>query len=439
MSENAKIQDAVVISGENSENVIENRVKKEISKFNLADAGVDALIKRADGLEVASLEDVEKYEEIKSVLREFVSTRTGIDKKRKEINKPFDEIIKGVNEEGKRLTALLAPHENRLASERAKYEAWKKEEEEREAREEEERLQERIEELKSAGLVYNPEAMLYEVGDSISLDVVTIKKQSDSDYAFLLAKVTDERAKIEKRLEEERIAREEEERKQREIAEKNEQDRRELRAEKLETRTGRLTDAGFKIDEKNERFYYSNGDLQILKSYDEIADMPLADFRVFMASAGQTILDHENNIKILEEQERKNRERNERRKKIENLGFQFDGGFYVYKSISVPADEALDAENFEEVYSDLKSKIETVNREEAEAEENRRRAEEEARETARLEALPDLDKIERYLKEINAIPVPQMKTEAGAQILIELSERVRQLVEEFSETIKKAK
>lgn len=428
MSKKNQVQDAVIVSGEKSEKLIDQRVQKEIVKFNIADAGVNDLIKRSEGLEVASLDDVDKYEEIKTVLRDFVSTRTGIDKKRKEINKPFDDIIKGVNEEGKRLTSLLAPHEQRLAEEKAKFDAWKKEEDERLEREEEERLNKRVEELKSAGLVFNPESMLYEVGDVISLDVVTIKKQTETDYAFLLEKVRSERAKIEKRLEEERLEREENEKKQRELEEKNERDRLELRAEKLETRAGRLIEAGFIVDEKNERFFYSRADLQIVKSFDDIAEYSLADFKAFMAGAGQTILDHENNIKALEELDRKNRERDERRKKIENLGFRFDGGFYVYKSISVPADNALDAENFEDIYSDLKSLIEEVDLEE-----------QKAREAALLAAMPDLDKIERYMAEIHEISVPQMKTEAGALLLQDLTARIKSLLDQFFETVKNSK
>lgn len=437
-----KVEDAVIIADDQSINFVEATVKNEVVKFNIAEAEIAKLIERASGLSVESIEDVEKYNEIKALHKEFVSTRTAIDKKRKEINEPFAEIVKGVNKIGADYTSKLAPSELALATEKSKFEAWKKEEDDRAEKEAEEKLNGRVEELKSSGLEFNNESGLYEVGEDISLDIVTIKKLSDFEFTAVNEKIKIARKKIDAKIEEDRIQREAEEAKQKAITEKNEADRLEIRAEKLELRSGKLIDLGFIENEALDRFEYSGAGKSIVLTFDQIAEMSAGDFK-------DTVKNYAEIIETAKEEERLKQIETDNLKELnrrtvalrglnlvkDNAGNYFYAGMEVIKS-EIASDLTID---FDIIYFDLVKAIAEIDKKiKADKDEENRLREEEI-ERLKTEAMPDLDKIERYLKEIQAITVPLMKTDAGIKILEDLTAQIRKMSATAESLIKNVK
>ena len=126
----------------------------------------------------------------------MVKTRTSIDKKRAEIKKPFLDVGKGIDDYAKKLTAMFADVENTLKLENDKVKQWEKEAEEKKEAERQAKIKARVAELTTAGITFNGE--LYVIGDTISVDIVTIEKMSDADFAFLVAKVKAEKEKMDK-------------------------------------------------------------------------------------------------------------------------------------------------------------------------------------------------------------------------------------------------
>lgn len=245
----------------------------EIRKYEIADAAIEEMLKRTKKIKLKSEDDAEGFELVKAAHKEYVSTRTAIDAKRKEINKPFDLIIKSVNAEGKRLIEKFAAEEARLNGDKERFVKWQKDEEMRLFKEAEQRKDERVKALRAAGIVFDGE--MYSIGE-ISVDVVTIGKMSEEDFEFLIAKVKIAKQKIDEAAAEEKRLQEEAEAQARAAARKVEEDRIALRNEKIELRAGALVDLGLKEYPEHEHFKTNEGRVY---TYDFIADLTAEDFK----------------------------------------------------------------------------------------------------------------------------------------------------------------
>ena len=279
-NETTKIEDAVFeeIDSKN-QNKVDETVKSEIRKFNLADSSIAELKKRFKGLRIKDRDDKKNIEAVSAGYKEVVKVRTALEKKRKEIKEPFIKIGKDIDAEAKRLTALIMEVETPLEAEYGKVKKWETEDAERKEQERQELIKKRVSELTESGLVFTGE--FYAINE-ISMDIVTIEKMSEADYDFLVAKVKIEKKKNDdveaKRLAEEAA----EKQRQAEIAEQNRKDREAIIAEKLEMRTEKLEAVGFVSDAEKRRFIYSGegGFYELL--FEEAADMPLEIFKTYL-------------------------------------------------------------------------------------------------------------------------------------------------------------
>ena len=279
-AQKAQVEDAVIVEQTTLPTFVESTVKNEVQKIDVAEAAILEKVKKYKNLKVKDKDDEKGITLVKEAYQDLVKTRTSIDKKRAEIKKPFLDVGKGIDDYAKKLTALFADVENTLKLENDKVKQWEKEAEEKKEAERQAKIKARVAELTTAGITFNGE--LYVIGDTISVDIVTIEKMSDADFAFLVAKVKAEKEKMDKAAAEAKAKADAEEAQRKADAEKVEREKKAVRAEKLEMRTEKLEAIGFTTEEDKERFIYSGEGGFYELSFDEAAEMSLDDFKAYI-------------------------------------------------------------------------------------------------------------------------------------------------------------
>ena len=279
-AQKAQVEDAVIVEQTTLPTFVESTVKKEVQKIDVAEAAILEKVKKYKNLKVKDKDDEKGITLVKEAYQDLVKTRTSIDKKRAEIKKPFLDVGKGIDDYAKKLTAMFADVENTLKLENDKVKQWEKEAEEKKEAERQAKIKARVAELTTAGITFNGE--LYVIGDTISVDIVTIEKMSDADFAFLVAKVKAEKEKKDKAEAEANAKAEAEEAQRKADAEKVEREKKAVRAEKLEMRTEKLEAIGFTTEEDKERFIYSGDGGFFELSFDEAAEMSLDAFKAYI-------------------------------------------------------------------------------------------------------------------------------------------------------------
>ena len=436
------VQDAVIVETTNGsqENqvvlFVNNTVKNEVAKIDIAKTEIEAKIKKYKNLKVKDKDDEKGIALVKEAYQDLVKTRTSIDKKRDEIKKPFRDIGSGIDAYAKELIAMFAPLEANLKAENDKAKAWEKEEQERKEREEQERKDKRVKDLVDAGIVFDGE--LYVINE-ISVDIVSIAKFSDFDFNALLEKVKIEKKKNDDAAAKAKAEKEEQERKDREQREANERERKENRAEKLEIRTEKLEVLGFVTNEEDEQYEFNKGGYNIKLSYDDAAAMNKAAFDEYVEK-------HKAVLEAIEEAEieARNIQLMETREQILlALGVvrNDEGDIYSYQGVKITGvDDVVlcehDASEWTDLLDDVKQQIAEI-KEKKDAADKKAKEEKEAAEKAEKEArLPDLEKVELYTNEIMKVSLPQLKDEKAAELLAELKNKLKLAVDD---TIKKIK
>lgn len=205
-----KIEEAQIIEEVKTEKVTaellptitEEVINQNLIKLNIVEVSIQELKDQYLPVKFTTVEDEVNNEFIKKGYKELVSYRTGIDGKRKELNKPFQDVIDTLNSEAKRITAELSPIEKHLKTQKDLLDAALKEDEERKEREAKERLDKRVDELKIAGLEFD--GNFYSCGN-ISMDIQSIAKLSEEDYEIFKSKVEFEKNRVEKEIFEYRL------------------------------------------------------------------------------------------------------------------------------------------------------------------------------------------------------------------------------------------
>ena len=187
-----KVVDAEIISTENHSSKYGSQLTVVEKDFATLFEGSDmkkhlsSLKRKYSGLKVKDVNDTETYEEIKKAISVVRPLRTAMDKKRKEVNKEAKSFIDSVNDMGAKIQAEIAKIEDPLWSEREKFENLQKEEAERAEKVAKEKLDNRVSELISNGIVFT--GMWYGIGQ-IQVGIQMIQEMSDDDYNDLLSKV----------------------------------------------------------------------------------------------------------------------------------------------------------------------------------------------------------------------------------------------------------
>ena len=291
----AKAASLVLFGSENKDRLIKAFVNMEIMMFENDTDGCKKLAKKYAKLEVTDKDDKEGYAKVKAAYSELVKIRTSTDKKRKELNEPYNSIKKGIDSYANdNIIGVLSATEAALKIQKDKFEKWEADEKARLEKEAAERLDARIKELKDAGLTFDGE--LYVIGDFISMDAISIGKQSDTDYGFFLAKVKAEKKKIDDAAA--AAAKKEADEKAAQAAEKErlEKQAKDLRDEKVEAREDKLVEIGLYQDKDAEFFGYESLGTRVKLTYDDVAEMDKAKFNEWLETTKQAIADDKQRI-----------------------------------------------------------------------------------------------------------------------------------------------
>jgi hypothetical protein len=155
----------IATSGNEQNNeTVEDRVQFEIGKFNFVDSEIAKMKEEFKDLEIKGLDDKEGIAKVADALKIVSSKRTGIESKRTELKDFYLNTGRGIDAEAKRIQALIAEVEIPLKEKKNAIDLQiKKAKEEEEARLQK-ILDEKVETLKDAGIVFD--GAFYSIGVS---------------------------------------------------------------------------------------------------------------------------------------------------------------------------------------------------------------------------------------------------------------------------------
>ncbi len=288
------------------EEVIELKTGIELpDKHKANKAIIEGWKKKCEALKLASLEDKDTYKAIASARSFLRKQRTTGEKLRKSMVEDSVAYQKKVNGTWKEYEAAIEEIEAPLQSQLDKWEEWKNEEKLAKEREEQKALNDRIASLLDGGMTYNP-AGYYCIGETISMDIVSIKMLQAEAFDKLLTSVKKEKERLDAIAENERLAeqqrkeaerqeREDFERKQKELAaeqEKQEAERKKfeeekaaLRREKLQMRHDKLINIGLLYIKMLAEYQYGN----ICLSFEKMEAMSNEEFIEALQTYSDTI------------------------------------------------------------------------------------------------------------------------------------------------------
>lgn len=432
---------------------IEQEKAQQLQKFNIADAAIAQMKQKFSGLKINGPEDRDGFKSVKSAWQIVRNNRLAIEKKHKEIKADYLEISRAIDGEKNRLLDLICPLEDELKTELDRIENEKKALEEAREREEQQRLQGRVNLLIENGMAFN--GSFYAIGETVTLDVVTLKSLNEDDFTRLLERVKSENAKIiaareaeERRQQEAREAfqREQEEQKRRaEELQRQEAEMKKQAADMLKARTDLrvevLKNAGFAVNGAWLQFRNSAGFVSVSISeletltgdnwdgkYAELRN-ELKELQAREAEAAQLRQREEARLADLRRQaEAKAQRANLRASElIKTFGLTYEtGGDYVREFhtegapsvIRVKGYELADAtdEQWNEAFKTIAALYEDYSQGERDYKtwldkkrEADAQAKREADELARVAKLGDIEKAREYINFLYGVPVPEVK------------------------------
>jgi hypothetical protein len=345
----------------------EDQAKLEVKKFDLPRAWIAQ--KKADykDLKISGAEDKDGYKKVEAAWQEVRGKRIATEKKREEIKGGYLVIGRAIDAEAKDLISLLREIEDPLNNALVEIDDLKKQAAAELERQAQLKLQNRVSELLENGMQFT--GSYYSIGETISMDVVTLKSMKDDEFTFLLDKVKttnrdileakrkkaqddqDERDRIEnQRKENERIAEE-----NRLAQAAIDEQKRKLAATLLKMRTQQLTSLGMSFVYANKTFEFRiDGDRAFMgldyveTAADEAFDAELAKLTVDISKlkekAQKAADDRKKTQDELDElnrkaQEKKNRTLAREMEILSAFGVKKEGEKYVVRS-KVPGSQA---------------------------------------------------------------------------------------------------
>lgn len=414
--------------------------KNEIKKFNIADAAIAEMKKQYSGLTISGIDDKEGYKKVHAAWQIVRGKRLQVEKVHKIIKADYLVVSRAIDGEKNRLLDLISPLENSLNNELERIDGLIEAEKQKAEREAQERLQTRVATLLDNGMQFN--GSFYAIGETISIDVVTLKNYKDAEFTALLERVKAENTKlIEAKAEAERQEREERERiqKQKEENERQEAELKrqreemerqqaEMRKQRTDLRVQILQNAGFIWDSGPHALVFRTqdaGNLTVsLYDFTELTgdewDAKFLEIRagINRLRALQAEKDEE---RRQEEQRRVEAERqrkekaarwNERAAQLYKLGMhERKGEFYIITESFGETNFIKAAENFDadaETWQSALKVIEEALAETRRQDEENKKAEAERKEAERVAALSDMERIDEYTEKLDAIRSPEI-------------------------------
>lgn len=151
-------------------------------------------------LVIQGVDDEEGYQKVYAALRTLQPIRTKLDQERKDMGKPYAEVVAFINGKYKAVTEKIQKIEAPLKEERQKIDDAKKEIEAEKERLAEQKINNRVNSLINAGAIFDSE--YYSIKDEqlgiseTSIGMVEIRTMTDELFAQFLQIVLDKAAKI---------------------------------------------------------------------------------------------------------------------------------------------------------------------------------------------------------------------------------------------------
>lgn len=455
----------------------EEVIQNEIRKYSVADTVIFEHKEMFKKLKINGIDDKKGYEAVKKAQLTMRDFRTSVENKRTELKADVIKIGKGIDDEAKRLTALIKEVEDPLKEKRQKIDDAKKAEEERIEREAEEKFKNRIAELEAVGISFD--GSFYSIGESISVDVFTVKEFTDEVFEEFKKKVSAENEKIqlEKHIQEihnerrekalpflaywdefektlnfgtvsesdfnnfmERIQKAESDfkekvQKQEDEAKQQIADRKALNYEK---RSFKLEKAGFEIYEDGTVFFANEAGRTSI-SKDKLEDVSNEEFEKGFEALVNAKNELEKQFNSIAENRNKQAEAEAEKKKLQKLkesrtnsmlsiGFEKDEFGFQFQDHFVGSNHVFDS-NDEEFTKDLIKWSKEVEEKKAEIEN--------AIEAERLEKLPEIEKATLWIDTFVNAEIPPLKTVEINEIISEFKNKVKLAYNEALSNLKK--
>jgi hypothetical protein len=441
----------------------EQKAEQEIKRFEIARAWISDRKEQYKGLKIASLEDKEGYRAVEKAWQEIRNKRLLVQKKHTEIKADYLVITRAIDGEKNELVRLLTEVETPLATELDRIENEKREIEQAKERAAQEKLQGRVAELIANGMAFN--GKFYAIGETISMDVVTLKDFEDADYDQLLSRVKAENERIEnakaeaKRIEDEEKQRVEDQRLENErqaIALREGQEKlanaekvaKELR---IKMRSKLLQSMGMVYDYVGTRWHFTTpdcGHIEIGLSVVETGEdedfntaSDVAETQIAKLKQSQAEKDEEKRLAKAKEDERQ-QVIGERIMQLQHrFGMQLtaDKSLYYRESgykdvnsiaLSVARVNDSDGEKWAEILADLGAKYTIFTQQETAAIE----AEKQQKETERQAALSDVQKAREWLEKIllNLQTIPQFSADNIADVVLSFKNKTETAMRELN-------
>lgn len=173
---------------------VDQRAKNQVARFDIAREVIAAKKEEFKDLKIEGPDDKAGEKKVTEAWQWFRNKRLAVTKKKDEIKADYLVITRAVDQEHNELKDLLAEGEkqhgdelDRIAKVRedAKLEAYRKAQA---------KLQQRVADLLENGMSFT--GNYYTIGETISMDVVTLKDMPDDQFTALLGKVQAENKKI---------------------------------------------------------------------------------------------------------------------------------------------------------------------------------------------------------------------------------------------------
>lgn len=174
---------------------VAQRAENEVAKYELAKEWIAAKKVEYSVLKIKDLEDKEGEKAVETAWREIRNKRLQVANKHKELKADYLVITRAIDGAKNEFTDLLEEIEQPLKKELDRIEAEREEIKQAAERAAQQKLQGRVVLLLDNGMGFN--GNYYAIGDTISMDVVTLKGMADEQFDELLARVKAEKQRIE--------------------------------------------------------------------------------------------------------------------------------------------------------------------------------------------------------------------------------------------------
>lgn len=221
----------IVYTPEQREEALQAKIASDVQKLPVVDQKLAELRERFKDFKIDGTDDKKGYELAKNSLSELTGYRTATERKALEITQDYKDVVKGVNNEAKRIIDEIKDIEAPIRSERKKYEDDLAAEKKRKEEEEKQKVEDRVTKLKEIGLAFD--GQFYVLGN-VTVDLLTIQKLKEDKFILLCSKASEEAARLEQERQEQERIREEEREKAKQEAIRQEEERKQLEEQRKE-------------------------------------------------------------------------------------------------------------------------------------------------------------------------------------------------------------